>query len=62
MRRHREIASTPLPAKLAEALASVGVTSNHALAQIALALKRDAPHACEIEHCPHCGGELRRCP
>jgi hypothetical protein len=50
-----------LPDDLFEALLSAGaVSSSKALAQIALALKRDDPFAGEDETCPHCGGLLRR--
>jgi hypothetical protein len=57
---YRAKLAAELPEAVIEALAAVGVHSNRALAQIALALKRDTPLAADVERCPHCGGELRR--
>jgi hypothetical protein len=48
-----------LPDDLFEELLAAGVTSSKALAQVALALKRDDPRAADVEHCPNCGGVLR---
>jgi hypothetical protein len=45
---------------LFEALLAAGLRSSKAIAQVALALKRDDPYAHDDEHCPHCDGLLHR--
>jgi len=49
-----------VPDDLFEMLLDAGVNSSKALAQVAKALKEDDPFAHDDEHCPHCGGLLRR--
>jgi hypothetical protein len=49
-----------LPEELFERLLKAGLRSVKAIAQVALALKRNNPRAHEDECCPHCGGLLRR--
>jgi hypothetical protein len=48
-----------LPQPLFERLLAVGVLSTKTMANVALALKRDAPFRGDVELCPHCGGLLR---
>jgi hypothetical protein len=60
MQVYRARPMAELPEDLFERLLDVGVLSAKALAQIALAVKRGDPLAGEAEHCPHCGGLLRR--
>lgn len=62
MSLYRVKLAAELPKAVIEALDAVGVHSTRALAQIALALKRDTPLAKDVERCPHCGAVLRRRP
>jgi hypothetical protein len=49
-----------LPEPLFEALMDADVLSAKALAQVALAQRRDVPYAHDDEYCPHCDGLLCR--
>jgi hypothetical protein len=59
MQVYRARLMAELPDALFEALLKAGVRSAKAMAQAALALKRDEPLAREIERCPHCDGIIR---
>lgn len=49
-----------LPEELFERLVAAGVRSTKAMAQVALALKRDTPFAHDVERCWQCGAVQRR--
>jgi hypothetical protein len=48
-----------LPDALFERLLDADVVSSKALANVALALRRNDPQSADVERCPHCGGVLR---
>jgi hypothetical protein len=58
IRLYRAMLMAELPEELFELLLATGMSSK-GLAQVALALRRDAPFSADVERCPHCGGVLR---